>query len=48
MDKAETWNGYTIRFVEHQGEWWAVAKDITNAFGIKTTVKSYIDSKGGY
>ena len=24
--KTETWNGYTIRFVERQGEWWAVAR----------------------
>ncbi|ERL16563.1 Bro-N domain-containing protein [Streptococcus pyogenes] len=31
MDKAETWNGYTIRFVEHQGEWWAVLADIAKA-----------------
>ncbi|KKC22311.1 antirepressor protein [Streptococcus satellite phage Javan168] len=34
MDKAETWNGYTIRFVEHQGEWWAVLADIAKALDL--------------
>ncbi|HEP1275931.1 TPA: Bro-N domain-containing protein [Streptococcus pyogenes] len=29
--RTETWNGYTIRFVEHQGEWWAVLADIAKA-----------------
>lgn len=32
--KIETWNGYPIRFVEKDGEWWAVLKDITNALNI--------------
>jgi len=31
--KTESWNGYEIRFVEKDGEWWAVAKDITDALG---------------
>lgn len=31
--KVENWNGHNIRFVEHNGEWWAVAKDITDALG---------------
>lgn len=31
--KTECWNGCTIRFVEKDGEWWAVAKDITDALG---------------
>ncbi|MBJ6745420.1 phage repressor protein [Streptococcus sp. 121] len=35
--KTEQWNGYPIRFVDHEGEWWAVAKDITDALGIKNT-----------
>ncbi|WP_142324785.1 BRO-N domain-containing protein, partial [Streptococcus dysgalactiae] len=30
----ETWNGYTIRFVEHQGEWWAVLADIAKALDL--------------
>ncbi len=29
--KIEDWNGYKIRFVEKEGEWWAVAKDIATA-----------------
>ena len=31
--KTEIWNGYPIRFVEKNGEWWAVAKDITDSLG---------------
>lgn len=33
--KVDNWNGYDIRFVDHNGEWWAVAKDITDALGLK-------------
>lgn len=33
--KIENWNGYDIRFVDHDGEWWAVAKDVTDALGIQ-------------
>lgn len=29
--KTENWNGYTIRFIEKDGEWWAVAKDVAQA-----------------
>ncbi|HIC0392538.1 TPA: BRO-N domain-containing protein [Streptococcus agalactiae] len=32
--RTETWNGYTIRFVEHQGEWWAVLADIAKALDL--------------
>ncbi|VHA78491.1 BRO-N domain-containing protein [Streptococcus pyogenes] len=46
MDKAETWNGYTIRFVENNGEWWAVAKDITNALGLKQPSRAISTLKG--
>lgn len=31
--KTENWNGYEIRFVEKDGEWWAVAKDVADALG---------------
>lgn len=31
--KTEIWNDYPIRFVEIDGEWWAVLKDIANALG---------------
>lgn len=34
--KTENWNGYDIRFVESDGEWWAVLKDICDALGLKT------------
>ena len=33
--KTEIWNGHTIRFVNINGEWWAVAKDVTNALAIR-------------
>lgn len=33
--KTEIWNGYSIRFVEVDGEWQAVAKDATDALGIR-------------
>ncbi|MGV3082241.1 BRO-N domain-containing protein [Streptococcus dysgalactiae] len=32
--RTETWNGYTIRFVEHQGAWWAVLADIAKALDL--------------
>lgn len=57
MEKIEQWNGHSIRFVEHNGEWWAVAKDITSALGLKNNsraistlkgvTKSYILTNGG-
>ncbi|UBH09495.1 BRO-N domain-containing protein [Macrococcus armenti] len=31
--KTETWNGHNIRFLEVNGEWWAVARDVTEALG---------------
>ena len=33
--KTELWNGHEIRFVEKDGEWWAVAKDVTDALGFR-------------
>lgn len=33
--KTEIWNGYPIRFVEKDGEWWAVAADVCATLGIK-------------
>jgi len=35
--KTEIWNGYSIRFVENDGEWWAVAKDVAEALGYAET-----------
>lgn len=34
--RVEEWNGYKIRFVEYNGEWLAVLKDICDALGLKT------------
>ena len=34
--RVENWNGYRIRFVEHEGEWWAVLKDICKALDLRT------------
>ena len=33
--KTEIWNDHAIRFVSIDGEWWAVAKDVTNALAIR-------------
>lgn len=35
--KTEEWNGHKIRFVEKDGEWWAVAKDVAEALGYAHT-----------
>lgn len=32
--KVENWYGYDIRFVDVDGEWWAVFKDICEALGM--------------
>lgn len=34
--RIEEWCGHKIRFVEHNGEWWAVLKDICDALDLKT------------
>ena len=34
--RTENWCGYEIRFVEINGEWWAILKDICDALGLKT------------
>lgn len=34
--RVENWNGYDIRFVEYNGEWWAVLKDICDALRLKS------------
>ncbi|MBF8969543.1 BRO family protein [Streptococcus sp. NLN76] len=44
--KTEQWNGYPIRFVDREGEWWAVLADIANALELKTKyVKSRLDDE---
>lgn len=34
--KIETWCGHKIRFVEIEGEWWAILKDICDALDLRT------------
>lgn len=34
--RVENWQGYKIRFIEKDGEWWAILKDICDALGLKT------------
>ncbi|WP_446813579.1 BRO-N domain-containing protein [Streptococcus macedonicus] len=36
MEKIEQWNGHSIRFVEHNSEWWAVLADIARALNLRT------------
>jgi len=33
--RTENWCGYEIRFVEQNGEWWAILKDICDALGLR-------------
>ena len=33
--RIETWCGYDIRFVEINGEWWAILKDICDALNLR-------------
>lgn len=35
MVKTENWGGHSIRFIEKNGEWWAVLKDVCDALGLK-------------
>lgn len=35
MEKIEQWNGHSIRFVEHNREWWAVLADIAKALELE-------------
>lgn len=45
--KTELWNNYPIRFVEIDGEWWAVAADVTDALGLKQTTRAIARLKDG-
>lgn len=43
--KVENWCGYDIRFVEHEGTWYAVLKDICDALKLRTdSVRLRIES----
>ena len=34
--KIENWCGYNIRFIEQDGEWWAILKDICDALKLRS------------
>lgn len=36
--KTENWNGYPIRFVQKDGEWWGVLGDVCDALGLKANL----------
>ena len=36
MIKVENWCGHKIRFIEQDGEWWALLKDICDALELRT------------
>lgn len=38
--KIEYWNKHPVRFVEKDGEWWAVLKDVCEALGLDTRMTS--------
>lgn len=38
--KTETWNGHNIRFVEKDGEWWAVAADVCAALELTQVTRA--------
>ena len=43
--RTENWCGHDIRFVEQDGEWWAILKDICDALGLRTDkVSQRLDS----
>lgn len=39
--KIENWCGHDIRFVEINGDWWAILKDICDALGLRTDKVAY-------
>ncbi len=45
--KTEIWNGHKIRFVEKDGEWWAVAVDVCSALGLKQVTRAISGLKNG-
>ena len=43
--RVENWNGYNIRFVEKDGEWYAILKDICDALGLRSSdISQRLDS----
>lgn len=39
--RTENWCGYDIRFIEIDGEWCAILKDICDALGLRTDKVAY-------
>lgn len=39
--KIENWYGYDIRFINIDGEWWAILKDICDALNLRTDKVAY-------
>ena len=37
MIKTESWCGHEIRFIEKDGEWWGILKDICDALDLRTS-----------
>ena len=46
--KIEIWNGHAIRFIEKDGAWWAVAKDVAGALGFRDAEKATQTLGGKY
>ena len=45
--KIEKWCNHEIRFVEKDGEWWAVASDVCEALGLKQVSRALRTCKAG-
>ena len=44
--RTENWYGYSIRFLEIDGEWWASLDDVCNAVGLKVDdISKRLDAK---
>lgn len=46
--KTEIWNDYPIRFVEIDGEWWAVAADVAKALNFRDAYNATLKMKTKY
>lgn len=46
--KTEIWNGHKIRFVDVNGEWCGVAKDVAEALGFKNAMDATKRLKSQY
>ena len=44
--KTENWNGHSLRFLEIDGGWWAVAQDVCDALGLRQVTRAISTLKG--